>query len=65
MPEQIPAEVLERDPFSQWELTVRETFDLKAFYKHLHDFLSHEEWEDLQGGGRDDFEIFYQEVHHG
>ncbi|MGM5481696.1 MAG: hypothetical protein ACQESE_04790 [Nanobdellota archaeon] len=60
MTELIPQKALEGDPFSKWELTVKESFSLDALYKRLHEFLIVEEWVDLHAGG-DDYEINYEE----
>mgnify|MGYP000892565006 CR=1 FL=1 len=59
----IPYTVLKSGPFSEWELTVKETFSLEGMYKRIHDFLVEEHWSDLNGGtvdsGGDEFEDYY------
>ncbi len=59
MTELIPSNLL-GNAFSSWELTVRDSFSLKALYVRLHEFLKEEGWKDLQAGG-DDYETFYGE----
>lgn len=58
--ELIPEDIL-GSPFSKWELSIRESFSLKAFILRLHQFLVDEGWSDLSSGG-DDYEVYYKEV---
>lgn len=60
MTDQIPDDVVEKDPFSFWELTIKETFDFKELYKRIHTFFMEEGFKDLFSG-KDDFESFYYE----
>lgn len=60
MTELVPQNLLEGDPFSKWELTIKESFSLAALYKRLHDYLLEEDWVDLHSGG-DDYEVNYEE----
>jgi hypothetical protein len=60
MTEQIPDNVVAEAPFSAWELTIRDTFDLKALYVRLHEFFMEEDFVDLFSG-KDDYESFYYE----
>ena len=57
----IPYSVLKGGAFSEWELTIKESFDLKGLYKVMHDFMVDNDWTDLTGGN--DFETYYHEVH--
>lgn len=59
MTELIPGYLL-GNAFSNWELTVRDSFSLKALYVRLHEFLLEEGWADLQYS-RDNYETFYGE----
>ena len=45
----------------KWELTIRDSFNMKALYKRLHYFLKDEEWVDMHSGG-DNFEVKYSQV---
>ncbi len=56
----IPDRILKDKPFSKWELTIKESFDLKELYKRIHDFFVEERYGDL-AAGKDDFESFYFE----
>lgn len=63
MTDKIPSNLLNdpNGPFSFWEFTVKDTFNLKGLYIRIHDFLVDEEFVDLFAG-RDDFEVYYAEV---
>ena len=56
----IPNRVLKKNPFSKWELRIKESFNLKELYKRLHNFFLEEGYGDL-ASGKDDFESFYYE----
>lgn len=56
----IPFSAIKGSPFSEWTLTVKESFDLKGLYKVMHDFMVDNDWFDLNNG--DDFETYYHEV---
>jgi len=58
--EMIRSEVLEGNPFSEWELTLQESFNLKEFYKRIHLFLKEEGYGDIYTG-KDEFETYYYE----
>ena len=57
----IPYSVLKGGAFSEWELTIRESYNLNGLYKVMHDFMVDNDWVDLNGGN--DFESYYHEVH--
>ncbi len=61
MTEKIPSRLLANEPFSHWEFTIKDTFNLKGLYVRIHDFLKDEEWKDMFAG-RDDYEVFYNEL---
>lgn len=60
MTDRIPDDVVAGKPFSFWELTIKDTFDLKELYKRIRVFLIEEGFKDLFAK-KDDFESFYYE----
>lgn len=59
MANQIPHSVL-GGAFSEWELTIKESYNLAGLYKVLHDFMADNDWEALDGGN--DYENYYYEL---
>ncbi len=68
MPIQIPPNAL-GNPFSKWELTIKETYSLDGLYKRIHDFLDEEGWVDLNGStldnGGSEYEDYYFQRNQG
>ena len=60
MTDRIPDDVVAGKPFSFWELTIKDTFDLKELYKRIRLFHIEEGFKDLFAN-KDDFESFYYE----
>ena len=60
MVNQIPADIIGK-AFDKWELTIKDSFDLKDMYIRLQRFLKDEDWLDMHGDG-DNFEVRYSET---
>jgi hypothetical protein len=60
MTEQIPDKLLAEDAFNFWELTIRDTFNLRELYKRIYVFFKEEKFVDLFAG-KNDYESYYYE----
>ncbi len=58
MVENVPDEVLQKDPFIFWELSIRNSFDFKELYIRIHEFMMDWDWVDLFSEGKD-FESYF------
>ncbi len=59
----IPARVIGK-PLYDWEIVLKDTFNLELLYKYLHETLPERKWHDLYKGG-DEYEILYYEKDNG